>query len=179
MLKNFKPILLVAGDPKSVFLEILFKSLKKEKFKNPLILIVNKQLLLSQMRILKYKFKLNELDKKIINYDSLDNKKINFIDIPFNSKFVTKNIYQSFEKALTLLKKDKKMNLINGPINKKKILKKKFLGITEYLDKKTGSNGNAVMLIYNKHLSVSPITTHLPIKKVHKYISKSKIINHV
>ena len=29
MLKNFRPILVIAGDPKSVFLEIYFKSLKK------------------------------------------------------------------------------------------------------------------------------------------------------
>ena len=35
------------------------------------------------------------------------------------------------------------------------------------------------MLIYNKILSVSPITTHLPLKDVHKYLSKSKIIYHV
>ena len=33
MLKNFRPILIIAGDPKSVFLEIYFKSLKKNKFK--------------------------------------------------------------------------------------------------------------------------------------------------
>ena len=31
MSKNFKPILVVAGDPKSIFLEIYFKSLKKIK----------------------------------------------------------------------------------------------------------------------------------------------------
>ena len=35
------------------------------------------------------------------------------------------------------------------------------------------------MLIYNKRLSVSPLTTHLPLKKVHKKITKTKIINHV
>ena len=29
MSKNFKPILIVAGDPKSVFLELFFKTLKK------------------------------------------------------------------------------------------------------------------------------------------------------
>ena len=29
MLKGFKPIIIVAGDPKSIFLEIYFKSLKK------------------------------------------------------------------------------------------------------------------------------------------------------
>ena len=35
------------------------------------------------------------------------------------------------------------------------------------------------MLIYNDKLSVSPLTTHLPLKKVHLNISKNKIINHV
>ena len=34
---------------------------------------------------------------------------------------------------------------------------------------------NVAMLIYNKELSVSPITTHLPLKNVHKYITKEKI----
>ena len=33
MLKNFRPILIIAGDPKSVFLEIYFKSLKKINLK--------------------------------------------------------------------------------------------------------------------------------------------------
>ena len=32
------------------------------------------------------------------------------------------------------------------------------------------------MIIYNKKLSVSPITTHLPLKDVHKNITKEKII---
>ena len=35
------------------------------------------------------------------------------------------------------------------------------------------------MLIYNKKLSVSPITTHLPLKEVHKNITKKKIVNHI
>ena len=35
------------------------------------------------------------------------------------------------------------------------------------------------MLIFNKKLSVSPITTHIPLKNVHKEISKNKIIKHV
>jgi 4-hydroxythreonine-4-phosphate dehydrogenase len=33
------------------------------------------------------------------------------------------------------------------------------------------------MLIYNKSLSVCPITTHLPLKEVHKNITKKMIIN--
>ena len=179
MLKNFNPIIIIAGDPESVFLEIYFKSLKKNKFKNPLILIVNENILLKQMTALKYDFKINKLDINNLNCKKLNNRKINIIHVPFNKKFLSKYIYQSFEKALLLTKKNNKINLINGPINKKKILKQQFLGITEYLDFKTKSKGKSVMLIYNKDLSVSPLTTHLPLKKVHKFISKKKLINHV
>tara|TARA_B100000963_G_scaffold102281_1_gene88511 strand:- start:1278 stop:2225 length:948 start_codon:yes stop_codon:yes gene_type:complete len=179
MLKNSKPIVLVAGDPKSVFLEIFFKSLKIKKFKNPLILIVNKKILLNQMKKLKYNFRINQLNIRRITFKNLNNKKINFIDVPINKKLITAYINKSFDLALSLIKKDKKINLINGPINKKKVLKQKFLGITEYLDFKTKSKGNIAMLIYNKELAVSPITTHLPLKNVHKHISKIKIINHV
>ncbi|MBD1166474.1 4-hydroxythreonine-4-phosphate dehydrogenase PdxA [Pelagibacterales bacterium SAG-MED07] len=179
MSKNIKPILLVAGDPKSIFLEIFFKSLRKKKYKNPLILIVNKKILINQIKTLKYKFKLNQLIINQINYKNIDNKKINFIDVEFNNKSINKYIFESFEIALHLIKKNNNVSLINGPINKKKILNQKFLGITEYLDFKSKSKGKSVMLIFNKTLSVSPLTTHVPLKKVHSYINKIKIINHV
>jgi len=179
MLKSSKPIILIAGDPKSVFLEIFFKCLKKRKYKNPLILIVNKKILLDQMKSLKYRFQINSLDIKKINFKRLRNNKINFINIPYKKKLTTKYFNQSFKVAINLIKKNRYINLINGPINKKKILKQKFLGVTEYLNFLTGSKGNVVMLIYNKHLSVSPITTHVPLKNVNKQISKIKIIKHV
>ena len=62
--------------------------------------------------------------------------------------------------------------LVNGPISKKSFLDKKYPGITEYIfDKsKRKISKNPVMLIYNKRLSVSPITTHIPIKDVYKII---------
>ena len=48
------------------------------------------------------------------------------------------------------------------------------MGITEYLASKTKTK-NFAMLIYNKKLSVCPLTTHLPIKKVHQKINKNII----
>ena len=38
-----KPIILVAGEPKSVFFEIFFKAIKKNRYKSPLILICCKK----------------------------------------------------------------------------------------------------------------------------------------
>ena len=67
---------------------------------------------------------------------------------------------------------------INGPISKKSFLKKNYLGITEYLTKKTNSKKTA-MLIYNKNLSVCPLTTHLPLKMVAKKITKDLIYEKV
>ena len=63
---------------------------------------------------------------------------------------------------------------MNGPITKKNFLNKKFLGITEYISYKFNVKKNA-MLIYNKRLSVCPITTHLPISMVAKNINKKMI----
>ena len=82
MLKNFNPIVLVAGDPKSIFLEIFFKSLRIKKFKSPLILIVNEKILLKQMKALNNKIKINKLNVNIIDYKKINNKKVNLINIP-------------------------------------------------------------------------------------------------
>ena len=53
----------------------------------------------------------------------------------------------------------------------KNFFKEKYLGITEYLASKTKTK-NFAMLIYNKKLSVCPLTTHLPIKKVTQKLTK-------
>ena len=58
----------------------------------------------------------------------------------------------------------------------KNFLGKKHLGITEYLGSKFNVLNNVVMLIYNKNLSVCPLTTHIPIKDVSKTISKKKLL---
>ena len=183
---NFKPILIVAGEPNSVFLEIFFKSINKKNYKSPLIVIVNKKLLIGQMKHLGYNFKVNQINLNDINCKKLDNKVINIIDVDYNFHSVFEKISnksnayidECFQIALKVLKEKKFTKLINGPILKKSFLKNKFLGVTEYLAAHTNIEKFA-MLIYNKNLSVSPITTHLPLKDVNKNISKTKIINHV
>ena len=90
------------------------------------------------------------------------------------SKRSNKFIYQSFDLGLKLLNKGETYKFINGPISKKKFLNKKFPGITEYIASKVGTKKYA-MLIYNKNLSVCPLTTHIPLKKVAKKITKKNI----
>ena len=55
---NYRPIIIVAGEPNSIFLEIYFKALKK-KFKSPLILIASQNLIILQMKKLKFRKKIN------------------------------------------------------------------------------------------------------------------------
>ena len=91
---NYKPILIVGGEPNSIFLEIFFKSIKLKKFKNPIILISSKKILEKQMKQLKYKFKINLLDYKNLNFKNLNNKSINLIDINFNQK----KLFKAYQK---------------------------------------------------------------------------------
>jgi 4-hydroxythreonine-4-phosphate dehydrogenase len=62
--------------------------------------------------------------------------------------------------------------------SKKTFLKNRYNGITEYLADKTNTKSFA-MIIYNKKLSVCPLTTHLPVKYISEKINKLEIINKV
>jgi 4-hydroxythreonine-4-phosphate dehydrogenase len=181
---NCNPILIVAGEPNSIFLEIFFKSINFRKFKSPIVLICSKKILFLQMKKLKFNININIniLDYKKINAYKLKNGSINLINVEYDQKKPFEKISnkssnyisKSFEIAFQMIKNGFSNKLINGPISKKKFLDKKFLGITEYISKKFFINKNA-MLIFNKNLSVCPVTTHLPIKSVSKKISKNII----
>ena len=184
-----KPLLIVLGEPYSVFSETLFKLYKSKIYKNfkrPIILIGSKKLLIDQMLKLNFKFKINEIKYEYIDKYPVDKKNINIINVNFSYKKVfdkisskSKNyIKKCFDIALILLKKNYAYDLINGPISKKHFLNKKYLGITEYLTKKTNTKKSS-MLIFNPNFSVCPITTHLPISKVSKSITSKKIIENV
>ena len=182
---SYKPIIIVAGEPNSIFFEIFFKAIKK-KIKSPLVLIASQELLLLQMQKLKFSKKIKILEVKKIKDYSLNNKVINLIDVkydqekPFEKISKKSNVYinKSFLIAIELIKKGFTNKFINGPISKKTFLKKKKLGITEYISDKFTVKNNA-MLIYNKKLSVCPLTTHVPIKLVAKKITQKLIVDKV
>ena len=183
---NYKPILIVTGEPNSIFLEIFFKSIKKIKIKSPLILITSEKLIKLQMAKLKFKKKIRLLNKKNLKIHKLDNNYINIIDVKYNvsnafEKISPKSnnfIKKCFEVAFEIIKKNKFKKFINGPVNKKTFLKKNYLGITEFISSKFKIQKKA-MLIFNKNLSVCPLTTHVPIKNVTNQINKKNICDKV
>jgi len=183
---NYKPIIIVAGEPNSIFLEIFFKSIKKKRFKSPLILIASYNLIKLQMEKLKFKKEINLIELKNLKNYKLNNKKINLINVTYKtshafekiSKKSKKYIENSFRIAFKILNQGYTNKFINGPISKKNFLNKSSLGMTEYIANKFKVKKFA-MLIYNRDLSVCPVTTHLPLSNVTKKINKKIILEKV
>ena len=179
---NFDPILIVAGEPNSIFSEILFKTLNKIKVKKPIILIASNNLLNLQKKKLNFKKNIKLLDHQKLNQYKLNNQSINLIDIQYDQKKPfekisnksNKYIKDCFKMAFKIIKKEKVIRFINGPISKKYFFNKKYLGMTEFISE-SFSMKNTCMLIFNQKLSVCPVTTHLPLKLVSKQINKKTI----
>ena len=180
-----KPIIIVPGQPKSIFFEIFFKSLNIKKIKSPLILVCSVNLFNLNAKKYKLNKKINLINSELTKIKLINNY-IYILDIELKKSISSKTqlnynkqyLKNCFDESFKLLKKNFTYKFLNGPINKKNFLGKDFLGITEYISnsfnqKKTG------MLIYNNKLSVCPLTTHLPIKLVAKKISKSLVQNKI
>ena len=88
-------------------------------------------------------------------------------------------MFKCFNKANNLVLSKKINGYINCPVSKDKFFNRKYNGVTEYLSKKFNLKNNETMLIYNKKFSISPLTTHIEIKKVAKTITKKLIINKI
>jgi 4-hydroxythreonine-4-phosphate dehydrogenase len=175
---------IIAADPNSINSEIIAKVWKKKaEFKNLNIFIIGNYILIKKQL---EKIKINLNLKKISEIQKQNfKKKLLIYNVPlkfnelFNISAKAKSDYviNSFKIAIKLMKKKKILGLINCPINKIEIFGNKFFGVTEFLAKKEGVLDREVMLLYNKQLSVSPITTHIKLKKVSRNISKKKIVD--
>ena len=183
-----KSIAIIAGEPNSISSEIIFKSwfLKKRFIHKPLFVIGSVQLLNSQKKKLNYKIKIRKIDNNF-KINDLKSNELPVYDIEYKQKKPfekissksNKYILKCFNQAIKLIESKKILGFINCPISKEFLFKKKHQGITEFLSKKSGKSGNEVMLIYNDKLSVSPITTHIPLNEVSQKIKRSNIINKV
>ena len=92
-----KPILIVPGDPNSIFFEIFFKSIKKNTYKSPLILISSLDVLKSEMKIANIKKTIRLINHENLKNIKIDNKTINLInidsDLNFNFKKYPNHLY--------------------------------------------------------------------------------------
>ena len=168
---NIKPILIVPGQKESIFFEIFFKSLRSKSISSPLILICDKKNLDKEIKKFKFNIIIEQIELEKIHFKKFHKNKIYSINVKYQNSFIY--VHNCFKVAFRLIKEGLTHKMINGPINKTKTLNKRYLGVTEFISKNFNVNKFA-MLIYNKKLSVCPITTHLPLKLVAKKISKKK-----
>ncbi len=176
-------ILVFSGDPNSINSEIIYKSWKKIKtnIKKKIYFISNYNLLKKQFNKLNYKIKLQKVNN-IGEKSHLNDIKILDVNLKFkqpfkvNKKYASKFVRNSLNLAHHLSLNNKVMGLINCPINKN-LLGRKKIGVTEFLAEKCKVKKNSeVMFLRNKKISVSPLTTHLDLKDVSKKINTKIIV---
>ena len=171
-------IIVVAGDPNSINSEIIFKCWKSASLnlKKRITIVGNYELLKKQSVLLKIKVPFNIL--KSINEKNIN--ALNIIDFPLNFKNcfdvsiseASKYVIRCLNYAHILSQTKQVKGFINCPVDKKLIKKKGIYGVTELIAKKSKIKSTEVMLLYNKKLSVVPITTHVKLKDVSKKINK-------
>ena len=181
-----KKIIIISGDPVSINSEIIYKSIKrlKKNIKKKIYLISNIKLMSSQLK--KLKLKLNIQQVKNFN-EKVEGDKIKLINVklnfnkPFNiqKREASSFVHNCLNLAHKFANKENNIGIINCPINKD-LFKKQKVGVTEYLSNKSNIKDNSeVMLISNGKFAVSPITTHVDIKEIHRKINKNKILKKV
>ncbi len=180
-------ILIVTADPNSINSEIISKMWKKisNSNKKKTYLIGNYSLIYHQFKKLKIKQKITQV-KNLSDHSFSTNIKIINVPLNFKDPFKVsfKNASKYLVKSLHLankLSKDKNVKgIINCPIDKKLIKNTNKVGVTEFfasISKVTDKS--EIMMIYNKSLSVVPLTTHINLKDIPKKITKKLIIKKI
>ena len=173
---------IILGEPNSINSEILAKS---NAYKSRALIIGSYDLLKSQFKILRIKRKIKKISKPEDIKQS--EKVLNVLDIPlkFKKAFSVNNnkgsvyIKKCLEIGHKLCLQKRIKGMINCSINKKSLFKNKNLGVTEFLAIKNKVNKSEVMVIYNKKLSVVPLTTHIKLKNVPNSLKKNILIKKI
>ena len=102
----------------------------------------------------------------------------------FNIENISKKKYKNLINQINIsnyLSNKSKIDLVTLPINKSLFKKEiEFTGMTEYLAKI--NKKNTIMLMYGEKFSVIPLTTHINLNDVKKFLNKkylNKLLNEI
>ena len=113
---NSSPILIVSGEPNSVFIELFFKVFNNNKIKNPIILISSKRLINLQMKKLGFKntYMGPKIQKVVINMglglDGADSKILKSTEEDLGKITGQKPVVTKFKKSVANFKTRKGTN---------------------------------------------------------------------
>ena len=181
-----KKIVIVTGDPNSINSEIIFKSWKRvsKNLRERIFFVSNITLLKKQFKKLNLKLKIIEVKNTEFKRENDGIKVIN-IDLKFKDPFKVnfKESSKFIQQSLRLVHKIGLKKDVSGVINcaiDKRYLSKQNSGATEFFAKLCKvKKDSEVMLLYNKKLSVSPLTTHINVNQIAKKINKNLIIKKI
>ena len=200
-MRSNKPIIVSMGEPSGISSEIIIKVwLRRDLYKIPPFILVDDLKKLNQVNNffgLKANFQSVTSNE---NVNQIFTKSIPVLDIkanidfspakpdPKNSKYVLKSINQAFE--FICMKKSSRM--LTLPVCKTTLKRAKFNfnGQTEYLSylasKKNKKEYSEIMILSTtkpadkgKNLIVGLITTHIPLRKIHKFINQKSIFEKI
>ncbi len=169
-----KFVAITIGDIKGVGIKILLDTWKKNQIKN-FILFTDTKILKKNIKTKDIQKKINIIDPEKSNY----NYKEKFLNIySFESKSLEDNTYKSLKLAYEFCINNICIGIITLPLRKDLIKKKidnNFIGHTEFFQELNRRKYSNMILIHNK-IIVSPLTTHIEIKKINKKILNKQFI---
>ena len=174
-------VAITIGDINGIGIKILIDLWKKNSLRN-FILFTDIKVFNEYLKKNKLKININLVNNK--NDDNIKFVKREFNIYSFDSVSLEDNTYKSLKYSYKYCKIKFCKGLITLPLRKDLIINKidkKFIGHTEYfqkIDNKKMSN----MILFHDKIIISTLTTHIPINKVSKIISKknylyNKIVN--
>ena len=161
---------LFLGDLDSINIEIIKKSHKFLKKKVKYILIGNIIDLKKNLKLLSSSLNINQIYDPL-NFENYSTNSLNIFNVEnlSNEKYI--NLLNQI-KIANYLANISKLDLVTMPINKEVFKKKiKFNGMTEHLEKL--NNKKTKMLMHGESFSIIPLTTHINLNDVNKFIKKS------
>ena len=160
------------GDVDSINIELINSSHKFLKNKLKYVLLGNRNDLSNYLKKLRSNLIINDIINPI-DPDNYDKNKLNIFNIEDISDDKFKNLSNQIRIA-NFLSNSSKFDLVTLPINKTVFKKKiKFNGMTEFLSKI--NNQNTIMIMVGENFSVIPLTTHINLNDVSKYVTRNYI----
>ena len=157
------------GDLDSINIELIHNSHNYLKNKVKYILLGNIKDASKYLSKINSKLEINEIYNPL-NFENYKKNNLNF----FNIENIHKEKYQILLNQLSIanhLSNSSQIDLVTLPVNKSVFKKRiEFTGMTEYLAKI--NKINTIMLMHGEKFSVIPLTTHINLKDVRKYLSK-------
>ena len=174
-----KQKLVFLGDDNSINIEIILKSHKLLKNKVKYILLGNIKELSKYLNKLQSKLDINEIHNPL-SFENYNHETLNLFNIDDVSKKKYKNLINQINIA-NYLSNSSQIDLVTLPINKSLFKREiEFIGMTEYLAKI--NKKKTIMLMHGEKFSVIPLTTHINLNEVKKFLKKKyldKLLNEI